>query len=540
MQQLYIGVEMKKTFILLTISFLMSANNTVENKALTEFVPYYQYNTEIAKDAFTLIWKQAMEAKAMYKKMQTRNEFISNLASTAPREEFIVNVDISPELALANPEGQVFLSTDGQNSWQSATAVPMTDPGYENTWQSIINNDGSQDVSWYVSAAVDSEPLGFDYGRIIVSQTPYNQNNAFPPTASLYATLATDDVGDAPSNQDINVLLGTYSDSKAFVSMGINGGCCDEGGFFGPWYLYGVAIVNPEAEDAVAYAIGYGDGGFGQLTPGLYKITGDLATGEVGGFELLTGNIDYNTSGNFMQASTDLNTIVNDVDWGEWPNSFEGFIALGVTVEAGLDGLDIAIELKDQTSPGLMLLTTQTQSDNVDCELSNLVFDAVTNTYNVNYIDEEGNLPWFKQFQICAIDGPCYYFGDMLAIEHNYLEGTTFSHELPEQITDSLGEVLDDGEYLAKAWFADGEVGDYQLAENIFIANGQIVGDGECANLGDINGDATLNVLDVVLTVNNVLCVNGGDCYDLCADMNQDGTLNVLDIVILIDVILNS
>ena len=528
---------MKKIFILLFITCLFSENQKLVRN---EFIPYYKQNIDIAKESFAEIWKQAMEAKTMYKQMQTRNEFINNLASSAPRQEFIVNVDISPELALANPEGSVFLSTDGQSTWQSAPATPMIEEGYENTWQSIIMNDGAQDVSWYVSASVDSEPLGFDYGRMIVSQSPYHTSNAFPPPNSSYALLAEDDTGDASSNQDIINLRGTYNDNNTYVSMGIDGGCCDAGGFFGPWYLYGVAIVNPEAEDAVAYAIGYADGAFGQLTSGVYKITGDLQTGEVGNFEMI-GDINVSTNGSNMQATSALSTIVTDPDWGPWPNSFEGYIMLGVTVQAGLDGLDIAIELKDQTAPGLALLSTQTQSGNNECSLSNLVFDNASNTWNVNYIDSEGNLPWFKQFQICTQDGPCYYFANMLASEHNYLEGTIFSHELPDQITDAAGEMIADGEYVAKVWFADGEVGEYQLSENIVIANGQIVGDDQvCQNLGDVNGDTNLNVQDIVLTVSKVLCLDGGDCYDECADMNQDGILNVLDVVVLIDIILNS
>ena len=140
---------MKKIFILLFITCLFSENQKLVRN---EFIPYYKQNIDIAKESFSEIWKQAMEAKTMYKQMQTRNEFINNLASSAPRQEFIVNVDISPELALANPEGSVFLSTDGQNTWQSSQATQMTEEGYENTWQSIINNDGSQNVTWYVSA----------------------------------------------------------------------------------------------------------------------------------------------------------------------------------------------------------------------------------------------------------------------------------------------------------------------------------------------------------------------------------------------------
>ena len=85
---------------------------------------------------------------------------------------------------------------------------------------------------------------------------------------------------------------------------------------FSPWYLYGVAIVNPEAEEDVAYAIGYGDGGFGQLSPGLYKITGDLATGDVSGFEKIGDLTNVSTAGNYMQAAIDLIQITGDSSWG--------------------------------------------------------------------------------------------------------------------------------------------------------------------------------------------------------------------------------
>ena len=54
----------------------------------------------------------------------------------------------------------------------------------------------------------------------------------------------------------------------------------------------------------------------------------------------------------------------------------------------------------------------------------------------------------------------------------------------------------------------------------------------------DANGDATLNVLDVVTTVNAVLC--GSACYNECIDMNGDGILNVLDIVQLVTLVLDN
>ena len=55
----------------------------------------------------------------------------------------------------------------------------------------------------------------------------------------------------------------------------------------------------------------------------------------------------------------------------------------------------------------------------------------------------------------------------------------------------------------------------------------------EC-DLGDINCDGDLNVLDVVLMVNMILTAE----YDEISDINQDGLINILDVVQLVNIIL--
>ena len=62
--------------------------------------------------------------------------------------------------------------------------------------------------------------------------------------------------------------------------------------------------------------------------------------------------------------------------------------------------------------------------------------------------------------------------------------------------------------------------------------------DGSCfyCDLGDVNCDGQLNVLDIVLAANMVLA----DEYDEIADMNEDGELNILDLVILVNIILGN
>lgn len=54
-------------------------------------------------------------------------------------------------------------------------------------------------------------------------------------------------------------------------------------------------------------------------------------------------------------------------------------------------------------------------------------------------------------------------------------------------------------------------------------------------NLGDINGDGNINVLDVVVMINIIL---NDTYYDPVADLNSDGIVDILDIVHLVNIIL--
>jgi hypothetical protein len=488
------------------------------------------------------IYTEAMAAKRAYLELQSRDIGIENFATTAPRTEFIVNADISAELQAGIENATVYVSTDNQSTWQSAAATLLGTEGYETTWGGTISAGNGNTAFAYLSGLVNSEALGYNYGQIIVSGTPHNVNGNWPPGSNLYAHMVDEPSGDASSNYDITAVRGTYKNSSTdnlerfYLSLTLNGNCCDEGGLFGPWYIYGVGIVNPESDASdgnagTAYAIGYGDGGFGQLTPGLLKITGDLTTGEIDGFEYLTTNISYNTSGNDMQATALMSYIINDSDWGPWPNSINGFIVLGVTVEASLDGLDVAAEILDQTNPGLMVCTTTFQDGNIALSLSEPAFDSETNTLSVTYSDGDGNLPWYKAGQVCNTPengGNCFFQMDMIPDDHTYEEGVRFSASF------SSGDVAD-GDYDAHFWFADDDIENYPSAQ-IIIPITVGVGSEGCAVEGDLNSDGLTNVLDVVLLVNLVLTAETQP--DACSDVNGDGLLNVLDVVLLVNIVL--
>ena len=86
---------------------------------------------------------------------------------------------------------------------------------------------------------------------------------------------------------------------------------------------------------------------------------------------------------------------------------------------------------------------------------------------------------------------------------------------------DGMFEVTDDG-MVVWSHFAEGVVRAQKYPSSYLTL------------FGDINGDGSVNVMDIVLLVNYIL----NDLYITEGDMNDDGTLNILDIVTLTTIIL--
>ena len=222
--------------ILLCSSLIVAEEYTPEQKQ--------ELGQKAVHEMMQKIFSASMKAKRAFLENNHREIPLSNFATTAPRSEFVVNADISEELAAGTESSTVYVSTDGQSSWQSAPATPMGTAGYETTWSGIINtNDGSSAYS-YLSGLVNSEVLGESFGTIIVSGTPHNENGNWPPGSNLYAHMVDEPSGDASSsNYDITAVRGTYKGSVAvdgegnsytdverfYLSLTLNGGCCDEG-----------------------------------------------------------------------------------------------------------------------------------------------------------------------------------------------------------------------------------------------------------------------------------------------------------------------
>ena len=83
----------------------------------------------------------------------------------------------------------------------------------------------------------------------------------------------------------------------------------------------------------------------------------------------------------------------------------------------------------------------------------------------------------------------------------------------------------------------DGSISD--VGANIYNQN-------NCLIPGDLNNDGTIDVLDVIASINIFIICEGEQCFEssnvACidsADLNGDNIVNVLDIVLMVNIIIN-
>ena len=148
----------------------------------------------------------------------------------------------------------------------------------------------------------------------------------------------------------------------------------------------------------------------------------------------------------------------------------------------------------------------------------------------------------------------------LLSITHNQIispEDQAYEVIIDGAYDNILAALSYEGLYLGSA-YAEGDVAVILLEQDISsyeeliltvtgyntttLVETIIVGDGCIQDLvGDINGDAVINILDVVIVVNIVLGLQPEEnCYLELSDINSDGVLNILDIVLVVNLILGN
>jgi len=133
---------------------------------------------------------------------------------------------------------------------------------------------------------------------------------------------------------------------------------------------------------------------------------------------------------------------------------------------------------------------------------------------------------------VCSITGGYVYRGsELYSLVGKYIYGDWCTGDIWALTYESDNNVIN--QHLLTTGINITTFGLDQFNELLFCGNNQIFK--ITSNLGDINDDSNIDVLDIVVLINFIL----NNDYQSNADINGDGNINVLDVVQLVNIILN-
>ncbi len=399
---------------------------------------------------------------------------------------------------------QVIFRDPGISGWDEVTMDELYQACTLQTHSARVElNTSSSFLEWYNRSENDTA---------VATQSPKNSDDAFPVPAYLQADLGADPVGDAEnaagSYLDITHCYASYSDTKLYFRLDNNGGGFPTSSGF-TWFIYSVGIVDPDASDAVAYALVYANVPL-LLSPGLYGISATDSS-----FTKIS-DIETSISGNSLSMSCDISSLTAQPGWSDWPPP-SGFIgASPVTATQSLTDLvanDIGkyvIYMPESNLADFLFNQAPVLSNGaVEVPDSGMVFASVT------YTDSDGHLPVIRDFHCESEVYP------MTACEKDYEIGALF---------ETSATVDSTGWYHYYFEFSDGAESVSTVLDSTYVEVVSYVA-------GDADGSGEVDIDDIVYLVSYIF--SGGPEPDPmeAGDADCSGGVDIDDAVYLINYI---
>ena len=178
------------------------------------------------------------------------------------------------------------------------------------------------------------------------------------------------------------------------------------------------------------------------------------------------------------------------------------------------DAINLLRDYIDENLPNQNVIVLGDLNDDIAEPQINNVFQLIINDPNYEFVD----------YQIALGSSSDWSFPNW----PSHLDHILVSDELFEELAYSHVETIKLDQYIDGGWNEyDYNISDHrpvfmQLAQNVI--------------LGDVSGDGSINILDVVMIVQIVI---GNDEIVQSADFNGDGSINILDVVQLIQIIIS-
>jgi hypothetical protein len=417
-----------------------------------------------------------------------------------------VQIDFDmPDSLTADPtlSHQVVYRDAGLNSWMIQALSPLYSTCSTQTISGEINfTPGSGLLEWYMRSETDTA---------VVSQSPKNAADTFPPPDHLLADLGADPIGDAEGTSQTSLDLvhcyGSYSDSQLYFRYdNAGGGFPTNQGLF-TYYVYAVGVLDPDASDSAAYMLLYADVP-AVFSPGLYKL--DLVDSSF----TQIGNISTNINGNSLFMACNISDLTSQPGWSAWPPP-SGFIGV-LPVSATQTLTDLTINDMGKAAVFQPRSNYLDYTANVGPQLSDPLVETLEGglvSASVIYADADTNCPTLRLLHWEDQDQ------ELVACVKSYASGALFETEL---------SVTESGWYSYWFEFSDGALDATTDLDSIYV---------EAYVPGDADGNGVVNISDAVFLINYIF--GGGPAPEPLAagDADCNGVVNITDAVYLIEYI---
>ncbi|MCD4820406.1 MAG: T9SS type A sorting domain-containing protein [Candidatus Cloacimonetes bacterium] len=240
---------------------------------------------------------------------------------------------------------------------------------------------------------------------LVMMMPAFLETDPIPDNAETLGFIAEDPTGDCLSENEAMDITNSYfgfSDNKFFVGIeNVSGEYPTYSGFPIPneFYFYIGGLINMETvlQDTVMYGLVYANIPM-FVQSGMYKISGGTFDEE--SIEQI-GDISSEIVDDVLIMSCNIDDLVNDADFGDWPNMSN---SLGYQVITNVVDIGMNFGLADMSKPSIQTFTQHIIEpfENSVPELSNISVQIVgMNTIiSVDYLDGNGNFPLNAQCTI--------------------------------------------------------------------------------------------------------------------------------------------
>jgi len=324
--------------------------------------------------------------------------------------------------SVSNPFDSLQMIYKKDNSLHTLALSPTT----------ILNYETAIPVPDADAPSIALSSLSDYYG--ILTPLKINNNNF---SRSIMVKASNDSLNEAVLAGDpkLDIISYHFAYSEDQFSAGIVnafGNYPAYGSLVGPYYIYGVGLINPEnIMDSTAYALIQANL-IGIINPGLYKIRvsnlEDLQNIDLSAIQQV-GPISSTISENMLILKCDWSVLTNDEDFGDWPGYSKSLLTIPFIMK--IPSISNLQPIGDTGAPTVVNFTDLSinLSQNTSPVLSTPVLSEAGNMTQVQitYTDLQGNFPLIAKF---IVEGSEY---EMLPETLDFHSAVVFSTIVPNQ-----------------------------------------------------------------------------------------------------------